>query len=109
MNAHLHPMTTTNPIPTFRLRTLFVAVAVATMLAAAWLHHSLNWIRQRHEAMDTYCVFPVWQPIHAPGGLGLLGETGKSTVPISVDDEAEFARLKALFPESTGITLVTRK
>jgi hypothetical protein len=69
----------------FRLRTLFVVVAVLSILLA-WVGYSLNWIRQRHEAMDVYCVFPVWRPVVAPGGLGLLGETGKSTVPIAVND-----------------------
>jgi hypothetical protein len=92
----------------FRLRSLLTLVAVLSV-ALGWVGYSLNWIRQRHKAMDAYCVFPIWRPIRAPGGLGLLGETGKSTVPIIVDDRAEFARLTALFPESQGITLLERK
>jgi hypothetical protein len=83
----------------FGLRTLFLVVA----LVSAWLAYSMNWIRQRREAIATGTVLVYDDQLQdpggrllAPGGLWLSGEKGYAYADIELGDE-EVAKL---FPES---------
>ena len=84
----------------FRLRTLLVFVAVASV-PMAWVGHSLNWIRERHRLLDHgNCL--QFGDCHAPGILRLLGEQGCEFL---IYDPMRFgeAEVHRLFPESNLI------
>lgn len=93
----------------FGLRTLFVLVVIAA-IPCAWVGYSLNWIRERHEAIESHTV-STWdedplsfaEPPRAPRGLWILGETGHMTV--YVWDDKEISRMKLLFVEAKVIYL----
>jgi hypothetical protein len=102
----------------FRLRTLFVLIAVATV-PLAWVGYSLEWIRQRHRALTAsdgiHFLGPAarveWPtrkydaPTTAPAGLWLFGEKGIAVYfwsPIAPDiDEC-----RRLFPEAEVVRSV---
>jgi hypothetical protein len=83
----------------FGLRTMLVAV-VALSIPLAWVGYSLNWIRQRHEALAARRVYDFSDSAAttAPGGLWLFGERGVIGILCSPED-AELAR--RLFPEAS--------
>ena len=97
----------------FSLRTMFVVVRVF----ACWLGYELNWIRQRHEALDKDGFTSEAPPasadfVTAPGWLWLFGERGYDTIWFKVPNDerdgmelnpaevAEVARVSRLFPEA---------
>ena len=97
------------PRPTFRLRTLLVAIAVLA-LPLAWVAYSLSWVRQRRCALtelERYGMMlaPADYEFTAPGLLWIFGETG---VPRLYEDlfteETDMAALQRLFPEAKIIT-----
>jgi hypothetical protein len=83
----------------FSLRTMFVLTLVVS-IPLAWVGYSLNWIRQRHEALAARRLydFSGSAATTAPGGLWLFGERGVITIFCSTEENAELAR--RLFPES---------
>ena len=95
----------------FRLRTLFVVVAVLA-LPLGWVAYSLDRIRQRHVVMETewrharWCDWtPEEQPmaytISAPWQLRLFGELGAWRIWLSPADSIEkFKEICGLFPEA---------
>ena len=88
----------------FGLRTLFVLVTVVSIWTA-WVTYSLNWIQQRHEAIDDGWASPVTvlgRPprASAPGGLWLLGEKGVDLIGVAKGNERDFERASRLFPEA---------
>jgi hypothetical protein len=89
----------------FRLRTLFVVVAVAAV-PLAWVAYSLNWIKQRHHVFH-WLGEPGWSstPVTAPGGLWLFGERGCNSVvwyeSYGSDKGVSPAQMRALFPKAT--------
>ncbi len=100
--------------PRFSLRTLFVVVTVAGV-AVGWLVYHLDWIRQRHKALEWLevskaswyapCVTGGRFQSSAPLSIRLFGE--RAVVGIGMDRE-EFAgrvpygpkELESLFPEA---------
>ncbi|HEY1601794.1 MAG TPA: hypothetical protein VGG64_19490 [Pirellulales bacterium] len=102
----------------FRLRTLFVLIAVASA-PLAWVGYSLEWIRQRQRAITAsegiHFLGPAAMverptrkydaPTTAPGGLWLLGEKGVAVYfwsPIAPNiDEC-----RGLFPEAEVVRSV---
>src|SRR5689334_2470292 len=103
----------------FRLRTLLVVVAVAA-IPMGWVGYSLNWIRERHEAIKALkgCgriatagpvdedspdgIFPdAHQRRSAPAGLWLFGEQGlREIVDFDATPES-IEKYRRLFPEAT--------
>ena len=100
----------------FSLRTMFVVVTLLAV-AAAWIGYNLNWIRQRHEMIDSGGVAAGDGPNHtvgtdpvAPGLLQFFREgaygyiivfpdrTGGSLTPA---EQAKLNRVAQLFPEAT--------
>jgi hypothetical protein len=92
--------------PRFSLRFLLVLIT----LLCLWCGYSVNWMRQRHEALDAddvdVGVMSVTEFMHgapqAPGMLWLFGEEGyvRICVAESVEWEPVQQRLAALFPEA---------
>ncbi|HEY1599342.1 MAG TPA: hypothetical protein VGG64_07050 [Pirellulales bacterium] len=90
----------------FGLGTLFVLIAVAAP-ALAWTGYSLEWIRDRKQALSETPMFPDGgcmmlgsQDITAPGWLWLFGETGRDRIETLHASPEQVERLKHLFPES---------
>jgi hypothetical protein len=86
----------------FRLRTLFVVVT-GTSVMLSWTAHSLNWIRERHEALNehpipTGCLMPASRK--APRLLWIFGEMGHDGIYPRTDDPQTIRRLERLFPEA---------
>jgi hypothetical protein len=85
----------------FRLRTMFVLVALVALLS--WVGVQLKWIADRHAFLKELQP-DIWddgeRPV-APLGLRLFGEQGCANValPYGTDPDV-FARAKMLFPES---------
>jgi hypothetical protein len=84
----------------FSLRTLFVLVTVLSV----WLGYQLNWIRERHKALEelqqTSVVFDTYKP--APWSIRLI-ERGVPSIAVNPDvarDAQKVGRLKRLFPEA---------
>ena len=89
----------------FRLRTLFVLVAILS-LPLGWVGHSLNWIRQR----ERFYSDRTWNPNlkanitrredvrPAPALLWLFGAQGRSHLWLKGSGDLEAA--KRLFPEA---------
>ena len=91
------------PHPRFSLRTLLIVVTVF----CCWIAYQLNWIRQRHEALSSEKIsFP--GQARAPALLWVLGERGYGEIAfrrstkgrLMLEDDAEFERIKRLFPEA---------
>ena len=96
----------------FRLRTLFVVVAVAS-IPMAWVGYSLNWIKQRHVAMKNQEALLIvlgspfepptrrdwFAPTAAPDALWLFGEKGVA-VYFWVPGAPGIDECRRLFPEA---------
>ena len=82
----------------FQLRTLLIGMTLLS-LPCAWVGYSLNWIRQRHEALASRRVwdFSGSARTTAPGGLWLFDEPGVIGI-FCVPEQTEFAQ--RLFPEA---------
>ena len=96
----------------FSLRTMFMVVTVACV----WLGYNLNWIRQRHKALDWLEASPEsWYSPYAgpksklqaraPWSLRMFGERGIVGIGMDRQDFAgpspySPATLKELFPEA---------
>ncbi|HEX3656452.1 MAG TPA: hypothetical protein VHV55_11620 [Pirellulales bacterium] len=89
---------------TFRLRTLFMLIAVAAPVLA-WVGYALNWIRQRHEVLQAQGLRAGAAPpaIDAPGGLWIFGELGVVRLHDPITSEFGFADPRRLFPETTFV------
>lgn len=98
----------------FSLRGLFVVVTLFALLSA-WMVYQLNWIRQRHQALDwlnssegSWCapsLVGARTQVSAPWGLRLLGEQGIVGVGMDVKQFAGPVpytpmQLQRLFPEA---------
>jgi hypothetical protein len=93
----------------FRLRTLLIAVAILA-LPMAWVSYSVNWIRQRHAALDKWqldnisdykgITWPGSKPAQAPAFLWLFGEEGYDFIPWAPTARVDRATLATLFPEA---------
>jgi hypothetical protein len=93
----------------FRLRTLLIAVAVVS-IPLTWVGYQLNWIRERHRALDNRKVTVMIWPDDGmrasrmpppPWSLRLFGESHMAGDLIGYDlSESEVARLRGLFPEN---------
>ena len=103
-------MTTTNCNPkppsrwfAFRLRTLFVVVAILS-IPLAWVAYCRNSIQQRHHFIE-HLTGPPWTgiggSIDPPLSLRLLGESGVRSFgfPTTMDKKS-IDRAKRLFPEA---------
>ena len=102
----------------FSLRTMFVLVTVLCV----WLGYSLNWIRQRREAIAhahfEKVSIKTTAPIRAPGLLWLFGEPGYDRIwflfgPADPRDNTpeEFVKAKQLaplFPEARVVSAAIR-
>jgi hypothetical protein len=94
----------------FTLRTLFVVVTVLA-IPLSWVGYQLNWIRERHRALEGGRVSHMWRKISSehpdefgaddpPWQLRLFGERCRGETLIAdglSDDEAK--RIQSLFPE----------
>ena len=91
-------------LPRFKLRTLFVLVAIIS-IPMAWVAYQLNWIRQRHAFRANPDVFPFVLTIvevpETPWQLKLLGEHDPPRFQVA-EDLADEAR--RLFP---GVIIMT--
>jgi hypothetical protein len=89
----------------FRLRTLFVAVAVLS-IPMSWVAYQMKWIRERHaflasDDVDEYSTFH----FHAgerqsPDGLWILGEPGVHWIFLNEGHALTASQIMRLFPES---------
>lgn len=89
----------------FSLRMFFVLVTLVCVGFGYWVHRSREWIRQRHEWMDTRGGVNHFIRVSdscAPGGLWLFGEDGAVTVAVAPGEELEARRL---FPEAAVVTV----
>src|SRR5262249_16946582 len=97
-------------LPKFRLRTLFVMVALFSV-PMAWAAYQLKWIRQRHEFLTEHPNrFPSEQqnlllgkwtpsaPTECPWSLRLFGEGSPGLLVVLKKDQVE---AELLFPETT--------
>jgi hypothetical protein len=110
----------------FRLRTLFVLVAVLS-IPLAWAGYPLNWIRERRKflymknepfdmvdnvppEMESFMVTFLYQDPdtykyydrpRAPGGLWLFGEEGYPKIEFLHASPELMERTRRLFPEAT--------
>ncbi len=88
------------PRPRFTLRALFVVMT----LLCVWSAYSINWIRQRREAIAESGAVEIGNDPNsnqtAPGLLFLFGERGYDTLGIGVDPMEHYTRLQSLFPEA---------
>lgn len=87
-------------LPRFRLRTMFVAVAVLAV-PMAWVAYQLEWIRQRRHSLTISGVVYAGEQ-DAPGTLWLFGERGYGAVIVgnssSLTDHID--EVRRLFPEA---------
>jgi hypothetical protein len=94
-----------NPRPwfRFRLRTLFVLVAVAS-IPMAWVGYSLHWTRLRNAARNRPDVWVRGKLGYPPSGLWLFGEAYANYAFLQDDSEVEppmtAEELQELFPEA---------
>ncbi len=98
----------------FGLRTLILAVTVATVIFA-WIAYNLHWIKQRREYWRTESpvwTFPALDDAGGPASLWLFGETaivdGYTVVENDSEVEPMRARLSSLFPEAE-LKVICRK
>src|SRR5689334_14501422 len=85
-------------LPQFRLRTLFVLVALFSV-PMGWVAYQLNWIRQRHEFFDSYQCRHQFYDGPTPTvlwNLRIFGEKPRHGLKVRKDRIAEGKRL---FPE----------
>lgn len=86
--------------PRFSLRTLFVLVTIAG-ICSGWVAYQLNWIRQRHEFLNSREVQTDTDIMTLPGRLSwslrILGEPAHGSVVVEPEYMQEAARL---FPEA---------
>src|SRR4051812_31586087 len=83
----------------FSLRTMLVVLTAVCV----WLAYSLDWIRQRHEALTSDGVKPFGGPFpdpNPPVGLWLLGESGVNTIVMHQRSSLSFDEVQRLFPEA---------
>jgi hypothetical protein len=93
----------------FGLRTLFVAVTIAGVIAA-WVTYQLNWIRQRHDVFASHRVYEIKRKIILsaepgmilpPWSLRVFGETGQDGMMFDLaESDPELERIRRLFPEA---------
>jgi hypothetical protein len=89
----------------FSLRTMFVVVTLVS-IPLAWVGYSLNWKRQRQEALRTHAVFvdPYSAEFtQAPTGLWLFEDHGWKVLML-IDNVRE-QEMRRLFPESEFVVL----
>jgi hypothetical protein len=96
-------------LPRFSLRTVFVAIALLS-IPMGWMAYQLNWIRQRHAALDSEeeNKFPVFvggfslTPTPAPWQLRIFGEQGVGDIlMVNANKWPELKqKLANLFPEA---------
>ena len=82
----------------FGLRSLFIAVALAAIVAV-WVAGQLDWIRQRQEIIAEYPTGGTTPGFRAPGLLWLFGEPGIEEVYMRSRIKAERERLQRPFHE----------
>lgn len=83
---------------------------VLTTVAIFFGYH-MNWIRQRHDAIQS-CAYHL-VPAEAPGVLWLFGEQGYSDIwietknkdPSPTEERRESERVARLFPEAKNIVV----
>lgn len=85
----------------FSLRMMLVLVTLICILLA-WVGHSLNWIRQRHQFLDREHPILItttndWSDLSAPSALWVFGEQGVPEIECSQREEGNARRL---FPEA---------
>jgi hypothetical protein len=95
----------------FSLRTFFALVTLTCIGVGYWVHWSKDWIRQRHEALQTIAMdmsgpgysYASSTPIDgpkAPWSLWLFGESG---IRIMQCESPHFEQVQRLFPEARVI------
>jgi hypothetical protein len=87
----------------FSLRTMFVVMTLACAVLA-WMGYSLNWIKQRHEALHSYDPDFGYERRdrnrRAPFGLWLFGEKPMDEIWCRDNNPATLQKFKRLFPEA---------
>lgn len=91
----------------FSLRTLFVVVTVFCF-GIGWVCYQLDWIKQRHNALQTIGIqgnpnsrHTIYDKPYSPNGLWLLREKGQSTLVIAKGEIAN-ERIEELRPLLSG-------
>jgi len=96
----------------FSLRTLMLVLCIGSASFGAWVNYARNWIGQRHEWLEQDSVmigvvsYPSDQPVPAPSGLWLLGESGVRRIGTFRMSDEGIAKTKSLFPEARIIQWV---
>ena len=90
----------------FRLRTLLVTAAVASM-PLGWLAHSMHWIRQRHAMIQNGTAWCIWEGQSdpytlAPAELRIFGEEYGYSPLLCFERDAK--EVKRWFPEALVIS-----
>jgi hypothetical protein len=96
--------------PRFGLRSLFLLIALLSVLAA-WAAAQFNWIRQRHAVLSSRKIYEAKQyvitglpaplPNRAPWSLRLFGEAGQADFLVNLpESDLQFQRIRELFPEA---------
>ncbi len=94
----------------FRLRTLFVLVAI-TSVPLAWVGYSLNWSARRHRLLEELAASygnrvlmatdALVAPLSMPRGLAIIGEPAVAAIRMPKDVSPALAeRITAEFPEA---------
>src|SRR5580658_2410720 len=88
----------------FRLRTLFVVVAVLAILLGSWIEFLLNWIRERRFALQHSVIPQIYEgkpgQNYAPAGLWIFGDYGVISLQVRETKPGEIERIQRLFPEA---------
>ena len=89
-------------LPRFSLRTLFVLVALLS-IPLGWVAYQLNWIRQRHQFLETKVRtrfgVDLVEDKHLPWPLRLFGETSQSSLYLVINQK-DMGDAETLFPEA---------
>jgi hypothetical protein len=94
-------------LPRFSLRTMFVLVAVVSILLL-WMASQMNWVRQRQAWRSTGPpVLMILMPNSAPWPLHFFDESGVELIKIENETAEQIAEAMRLFPEATIV--VARK
>lgn len=84
----------------FSLLTMLIVMVLSSVAFGWWAQRSREWIKQRHETLNSFDTinYSEYDGTPAPAGLWLFGEQGIGKISCSRREDLE--RMKRLFPEA---------